>query len=110
MPSVFPITVHIHLPSRRYPSGQVAHGYFTFVDHVVAVTDCDGDPVRDEHGKLYTRKLDPGATHADAESAAGFLFKDFRLAVLGNGPPRGFSGGGGSGFGGPLDYPKGGWR
>jgi hypothetical protein len=110
MPSVFPITVEIQPPSRRYPAGKVAHGYFTFVDHVVAVTDCDGYPVRDEHGKLYDRKMDPGATHADAESAARFLFKEFRLAVLGKGPPDGFSGGGGGWRSGQLDYPKGGWR
>ena len=106
MPSVFPITVEIQPPSRRYPAGKVAHGYFTFVDHVVAVTDCDGYPVRDEHGKLYERRIDPSATHADAESAARFLFKEFRLAVLGN-TPAGFSGGGGWRSG-PLNYPKGG--
>jgi hypothetical protein len=57
MPEVFAITVQIKPPSRRLPAGQVAHGYFTFVDGVVTVTDCDGHPVRDEHGRLYTRNL-----------------------------------------------------
>ena len=96
MPEVFSITVHIKPPRRDFP-GQVSHGCFTVADNVVTLTDRDGEPVRDDHGKLYTRKLVPPTNaHADAEIAAGFLTKGFRLAMLGK-TPAGFSGGAGGG-------------
>jgi hypothetical protein len=109
-PEVYPVTVQLYGRCPQYPDGKVASGFFTFVDGVVTITHWDGTVAEDPHGKVYTRKLDPGATFADAESAAGFLFRDFRLSVLGGAPPRGFSGGGGNGFGGPLSYPGKGWR
>jgi hypothetical protein len=102
MSEVYSVIVHIKLPSRVLPTGQVAYGRFTFADGVVTLTDFDGNPVRDEHGKLYTRKLESGATLADAEYAAGFLTKEFRNVLLGKTPS-------GERFSQPLDYPKRGW-
>jgi hypothetical protein len=100
MPEVFPVTVHIKLPSRAIPTGQVAHGCFTFANGVVTLTDRDGNPVRDERGKLYERKLEePHNKLADAEITAGFLTKEFRLALLGKTPSN-------ERFSRPLDYPK----
>ena len=104
MSEVYSITVHIKPPKGDFP-GQVCHGCFTVADNVVTLTDRDGNPVRDEHGKLYTRKLGPPTNaHVDAGIAAGFLTKEFRLAMRG-GRPAGFSGGGG-GFSGPLNYAR----
>jgi hypothetical protein len=111
-PEVFFLEVELEPPSPRYPAGKTGKAYFTFVDGVVTVTDMNGQHLRDGHDKEYTRKLDAGAdTHVDAELNAGRLFKEFIKTVGGN-PPRGFSGGGGNGnsFGGPLNYPRGGWR
>jgi hypothetical protein len=102
MPKVHPVTVEIKPPRGDFP-GQIADGYFIFVDGVVTVTDIDGNPVQDQHGKLYTRTLAPGATHADAHSAANFLFKDFRLAVLGKTPSS-------EKFGRRIEYNDRGWR
>jgi hypothetical protein len=79
-PEVYPVTVQLYGRCPQYPDGKVASGFFTFVDGVVTITHWDGSIAEDPHGKVYTRKLDPGATFADAESAARFLFRDFRLS------------------------------
>jgi hypothetical protein len=101
MPEVFSVTVQIRAP-RGGDAGQVCHGCYTLADGVVTLTDRDGSPVRDEHGKLYTRKLGPGATVADADIAGRSLTKEFRLALLGKTPSS-------ERFSRPLDYPKRGW-
>jgi hypothetical protein len=102
MPKVHPVIVEIKPPKGDFP-GQIADGYFIFVDGVVTLTDIDGNPVQDQHGKLYTRTLAPGAKFADAESAARFLFRDFRLSVLGKTPSS-------ERFSRPLEYRDKGWR
>jgi hypothetical protein len=99
---VYPITVEIKPPKGDFP-GQIADGFFTFVDGVVTVTDRNGVTAEDPHGKVYTRKLDPGATFADAHSAANFLFREFRLVVLGKTPSS-------ERFSRPLEYRDKGWR
>ncbi len=106
MPEVFKVTIHLELPSPRCPQGRLGEAYFTFVDNVVTITDINGQHVRDDHGKVYTRKLEPPhTTQLDAELNAGRLFRDFIAAMRGNGPPRGF-GGGGNGFSGSINYPR----
>ena len=106
MPEVFLVRIHIEPPSPRCPGGRNAEAYFTFVDDVVTVTDKNGQHVRDDHGKIYSRKLEPPHnTQLDAELNAGRLFRDFISAMRGNSSPRGFSGGGG-GFSGPINYPR----
>jgi hypothetical protein len=111
-PEIYPLTIHLEPRTPRYPEGKTAQAYYTFVDGVVTVTDKNGQHLRDGHDKEYTRKLDPPTdTLVDAELNAGRLYRDFIKAVQGNGPPRGFSGGGGgNGFGRPINYPKKGWR
>jgi hypothetical protein len=101
-PENFRIIVELEPPGRRYPQGKTGEAYFTFVDGVVTVNDKNAQPLRDEHGKIYTRTLDPGATYADAYSAAHFLYKEFRRVVLGLTPET-------ERFRRPLDYPKRGW-
>jgi hypothetical protein len=81
MTEVFSVTVQIKAPSRDHP-GQVCHGCYTLTDGVVTLTDRDGHPVQDAHGRQYTRKLGPGSTVADADIAARSLTKEFRLALL----------------------------
>jgi hypothetical protein len=106
MPTVFLVIVEIEGRSPRYPDGKVAKGYFIFVDDVVTIVDEDGKIVTDQHGKIYTRKLEPPHnTFIDAELTAGRLFKELRLVVLGKTPRE--PGSGTRGFGRrPLDYPK----
>jgi hypothetical protein len=101
MTEVFSVTVQIKAPSRDHP-GQVCHGCYTLTDGVVTLTDRDGHPVQDAHGRQYTRKLGPGSTVADADIAARSLTKEFRLALL----SKTLSG---ERFSRPLNYPKRGW-
>jgi hypothetical protein len=103
-PEVHQVIVDIELPSRRYPAGMTALGYYTVVDGVVTMTCPKGEPATDETGKIYTHKLEP---NDDARQIAGRLTKQLRLALRGD-RPRGF-GGGGSGFNGPINYPRGGY-
>jgi hypothetical protein len=101
MTEVYSITVQIKPPSRDFP-GQVCHGCYTLADGVVTLTDRDGHPVQDGQGKLYTRKLSPGATVADADMAGRSLTKEFRLVMLGKTPSS-------ERFSRPLNYPRRGW-
>jgi hypothetical protein len=101
MPEVFSVTVQIKAPRRDEP-GRVCYGCYTLADGVVTLTDRDGHPVQDAHGRQYTRKLGPGSTVADADIAGRSLTKEFRLALLGRTPSS-------ERFSRPLDYPKRGW-
>jgi hypothetical protein len=103
MPEVYPITVQLYGRCPQYPEGKTTSGFFTFIDGVVSITHWDGNIAEDPYGKVYTRKLDPGATFADAQSAAGFLWRDFRLSVLGKTPSN-------EKFSRPLEYRDKGWR
>lgn len=98
MPEVYSVTVQIKAPKPGFP-GQVCHGCYTLADGVVTLTDRDGHPVQDPQGKLYTRKLSPGATVADADIAGRSLTKEFRLALLGKTASN-------ERFSRPLNYPK----
>jgi len=93
-PEVHQVIVHIHLPSKRLPTGQIAYGYFTVVDGLLTMTDPKGEPAIDENGKTYTHKLAPGD---DANEIAGGLTKQLRSALRGKSA-------GPSNFGGPINY------
>jgi hypothetical protein len=108
MPEIHHIIVQIRPanPKRNDP-GQKTDAAYTVDGDTVTLVDRQGVPVRDADGKLYQHKVAPGT--ADAESLAHVLTKEFRRALKGN-APRGFSGGGGNSFGGPISYPRSGWR
>ena len=80
MPEVFLVDIHIEPPSPRCPGGRNAEAYFTFVDDVVTVADKNGQHVRDDHGKLYSRNEEPPHnTHATPSLTpadfSGILFR-----------------------------------
>jgi hypothetical protein len=102
MTEVFSVTIQIKAPRGDDP-GQVCHGCYTLTDGVVTLTDRDGHPVQDAHGRQYSRKLSPGATVADADIAGRSLTKEFRLALLGKTPSN-------ERFSRPLEYRDRGWR
>jgi hypothetical protein len=99
MSEVHTVTVHITLPRGSSP-GQVCHGCYTVADNVVTLTDRDGHPVRDAHGKIYSRTMEPGGI--DAHDLAGVLTQEFRLALLGKTKAS-------ERFSRPLTYPKAGF-
>lgn len=91
-----PKTVWVEIRRPRPPDdpGQSAEGRYIVVDDVVTLTDLAGEPVRDDSGRTYTKKLEP---LEDAHLIAGRLTKQFRKAIRGDNK---------SGFDGPLNYPK----
>jgi hypothetical protein len=103
-PENFRVIVELIPPgtSKRYPQGKVGEFYFTFVDGLVTINDINARALQDDHGKEYTRKLDDGATHADAHSAAHLLYGEFRRTVLGLTPET-------ERVRRPLNYPNRGW-
>ncbi len=95
-PLVQTVFVEVSRPSRTYPAGVAAEGAFIVVDGEVRLTDRDGNPVRDHHGKLYSK---PIANGDSAKQIAARLTKDFRSVLRGkDNQPSGFSG--------PINYPK----
>jgi len=91
---VHQVVVDIELPSRRFPAGKTALGYYTVVDGVVTMTCPKGEPATDESGKTYSAKLQ---ANDDARQIAGRLTKELRSALRGKSNAPG-------GFGGPLNY------
>jgi hypothetical protein len=100
-PEVHTVVVDIELPSPRCPTGRSARGHYTVVDDLLTMTCPKGEPAIDMTGKTYTHKLAP---NDDARVIAGRLTKQLRSALRGD-RPKGF-GGSGSGFNGPLNYPR----
>ena len=97
MTEVFHVSTQVRAPRGRNDPGAVVEGcYVVSVDGVVQLTDRQGNPVRDQHGKLYTRKLEKGDI---AKAIAARLTKDFRLMLRGKD-------GRVNGFDRPIRYPK----
>jgi hypothetical protein len=96
MAEVRQVIAHIHPPSPRIPTGQVAYGFYTVSDGLLTMTDAKGNPATDDEGKMYTRRLAEGD---DAETIAARLTKELRLALQGKSRPV-------AGFGAPLNYPS----
>jgi hypothetical protein len=95
-PEIRTVFVQIHAPSRRHEHGQTAEGRYIVADNTVTLTDRHGNPVRDDEGKTYVRKLGDGD---NAHVIAGRLTKEFRLALRGKNKMS-------AGFGGQIKYPK----
>ena len=89
------VIVQIYPPRDDYP-GQVAEGQYLFEAGTVTLTDHAGTPVRDQHGKSYSQKLEAGQ---DPHVIAGRLTKRFRSARRGDKDRA-------SGFNRPIHYPK----
>lgn len=104
-PEVKVIFAQVRAPRDASDPGAAVEGRYVCEDGFVTLTDHDGTPVRDEHGKYYRQKLVPTedkeiATREERQ-AASRLTKDFRLRL------RGKDGGRKSGFeAGPIRYPK----
>ena len=96
-PEVKAIFAEVRRPRGANDPGAAVEGRYVVEDGFVTLTDHEGTPVRDEHGKYYRQKLTPD----DERRIAARLTKDFRLRL------RGKDGGRKSGFeAGPIRYPK----
>ena len=96
-PEVKTIFAQVRAPRGANDPGAAVEGRYVVEDGFVSLTDHDGIPVRDEHGKYYRAKLTPD----DERRIAARLTKDFRLRL------RGKDGGRKSGFeSGPIIYPR----
>jgi hypothetical protein len=78
MSEVKKVTVQIAAPSRRYPAGGVAFGYYTLIDGVVRLTDPQGKAAGLETGREYKHKL---VGDESALAWAAKLTKQLRLAL-----------------------------
>ena len=95
-PEVHYVATQVRAPKGPGDPGAVVEGAYTVTDNTVTLTDRAGNPVRDQHGKLYTRKLEKGDV---AKALAARLTKDFRLMLRGkDGKIQGFTG--------PIRYPR----
>ncbi|MGC2080731.1 MAG: hypothetical protein WA728_32900 [Xanthobacteraceae bacterium] len=100
MSEVHKVTVELNRPSKRYPSGRVAYGYFTYVDGTVTMTDAKGTPADDGNGRRYVqRDVKPGFERGIACN----LTRQLREALRG---PSGL----GADFSGPINYPFPRWK
>jgi hypothetical protein len=93
-PEVFTVYSEVRRP-RGGDHGAVVEGAFTVTDGVVTLTDRHGNPVKDQHGKAYTKKIANGDS---AKTIAARLTKDFRLMLRGKERVDGFDR--------PIRYPK----
>ena len=97
-PEVRHVFVQTRAPRRDDP-GAAVEGAYIVKDDVVHLTDREGNPVRDDNGKLYSKPIANGDT---AKVIASRLTKDFRSALRGKD-------GRVNGFDRPLQYPKKWW-
>jgi len=81
IPTVEQVIVPLTPPSKGREATWT-YGYYTVKDDVVTMTDKDGKPVIDQHGKTYSQKLD-GET---PRLIAARLTKKIRLALRGTRP------------------------
>jgi hypothetical protein len=95
-PEVFTVYAQVRAPRGPSDPGAVVEGAYIVTDGVVTLTDRQGNPVRDQHGKLYTKKIANGDS---ARTIAARMTKDFRSMLRGKD-------GRVSGFTGPIVYPK----
>jgi hypothetical protein len=100
MTEVHKVTIEIKRPRGNFP-GQVAFGYYTFVDGTVTLTDPKGAPADDGNGKRYVRHgIAPGCERGVACN----LTRQLRDALRGgnSSAPVDFSG--------PINYPTPRWK
>src|SRR5262245_61883197 len=102
MAEVFQVWVPLEPPSRRYPAGKSALGYYTITGDTLTLTDARGGVAEDAEGRTYSEKLEPSDNHQDV---AARLTLRLRAALRGEPPP----GSGGGGPKKPLNYPPIGW-
>ena len=95
-PEVFTVYAQVRAPRGRNDPGAVVEGAFVTDGNTVTLTDRTGNPVRDQHGKLYTRKIANGDS---PKTIAARMTKDFRSMLRGKD-------GRVSGFDRPIQYPK----
>ena len=93
-PEVFTVYAQVRRPRGDDP-GAVVEGAFTVTGDVVTLTDRQGVPVRDQHGKAYTKKIANGDS---GKTIAARMTKDFRLMLRGKD-------GRVNGFDRPIKYP-----
>jgi hypothetical protein len=93
---VFTVATQVRAPKGPGDPGAMVEGCYVVTDDVVTLTDRQGNPVRDQHGKAYTRKIANGDS---PKTIAARLTKDFRLMLRGKD-------GRVNGFDRPIRYPK----
>jgi hypothetical protein len=57
---VFTVATQVRAPKGPGDPGAMVEGCYVVTDDVVTLTDRQGNPVRDQHGKAYTRKIANG--------------------------------------------------
>lgn len=100
MTEIFQVQPQLEPPSKRYPSGKTALGYYVITDGTLTLTDARGGVAEDAEGRTYSEKLQPSDNHQDV---AARLTLRLRAAMRGEPPP---------GLGKPkkpLSYPPMGW-
>jgi hypothetical protein len=96
-PEVKTIFAQVRQPRDARDPGAAVEGRYVLEDGAVVLTNHEGTPVRDEHGRFYRHKLTPSDNE---RQIAARLTKKFRLML------RGKDGGRLAGFEfGPLRYP-----
>jgi hypothetical protein len=100
MTEVHKVTIEIKKPKGNFP-GQVAFGYFTYVDGVVTLTDPKGVPADDGNGRRYIQR---GIAPGHERNVACNLTRQLRDALRGS-SPSGLK----ADFSGPIEYPRS-WR
>jgi hypothetical protein len=96
-PQVHTIFVQVRAPKGPGDYGAAVEGAYIVVDGAVTLTDRNGNAVKDQHGKSYSRKISDGET---ARAVAVRLTKDLRSILRGKD-------GRVNGFDRPIRYPKG---
>jgi hypothetical protein len=96
-PEILTIFAEVRRPRGADDPGAAVEGRYVVEDGFVSLTDHEGTPVRDEHGKFYRHKLTP---NDNVRAVAARLTKDFRLRLRGKDGVRR------DGFSGPIRYPK----
>jgi hypothetical protein len=74
--TVHDVVVQIDAPHGDFP-GRVCEGKFTYEDGIVTLTDHRGNAVKNTHGKVYAKKIEPSDNPL---IIARRMTKDFYLA------------------------------
>ena len=97
-PEVRKVTVELKRPSKRFPTGQVTYGYYTFEDGVLTMTDPKGVPAEDGMGRRYgARDVAPNVVTGVACHLTRKLREELRGGY--HSEPK-------ADFGRPIEYPR----
>jgi hypothetical protein len=103
MTEVKKVTVELKRPSKRFPTGQVTYGYYTYADGVLTMTDPKGVPAEDGTGRRYiARDVTPNCVTGVACHLTRKLREELRGGAAYSAPKAGFDA--------PIDYGKTRWR